>query len=73
MPTPMAKYKVPHFDAKGEADRRFADLGVPTTFLTDVSLLGQSDIFWNGAEEGTRWETGYRVSNGRQETSRHRG
>ena len=33
MPTLMAKYKVPHFDAKGEADRRFADLGVPTTCL----------------------------------------
>lgn len=33
MPTLMGSYKVPHFDAKGEADRRFTDLGVPTTFL----------------------------------------
>jgi len=33
MPTLMGKYKVPHFDAKGEADRFFRDLGVPTTFL----------------------------------------
>lgn len=33
MPTLMEKYKVPHFDAKGEADRIFRDLGVPTTFL----------------------------------------
>ena len=33
MPTLMGKYKVPHFDAKGEADHLFADLGVPTTFL----------------------------------------
>ncbi|WP_447974450.1 NmrA/HSCARG family protein [Nitrospira sp. Kam-Ns4a] len=33
MPTLMGKYKVPHFDAKGEADRLFTDLGVPTTFL----------------------------------------
>jgi uncharacterized protein YbjT (DUF2867 family) len=31
MPTLQGKYKVPHFDAKGEADRFFADL--PTTFL----------------------------------------
>ena len=31
MPTLMGKYKVPHFDAKGEADALFA--GVPTTFL----------------------------------------
>ncbi len=33
MPTLMGKYKVPHFDAKGEADQVFAQLGVPTTFL----------------------------------------
>ena len=33
MPTLMGKYKVPHFDAKGEADQIFRDLGVPTTFL----------------------------------------
>jgi uncharacterized protein YbjT (DUF2867 family) len=33
MPTLMGKYKVPHFDAKGEANHFFTDLGVPTTFL----------------------------------------
>ena len=33
MPTLGGKYKVPHFDAKGEADQVFRDLGVPTTFL----------------------------------------
>jgi uncharacterized protein YbjT (DUF2867 family) len=33
MPTLMGKYKVPHFDAKGEADQIFLDAGVPTTFL----------------------------------------
>jgi uncharacterized protein YbjT (DUF2867 family) len=33
MPTLMGKYKVPHFDAKGQANRLFADRGVPTTFL----------------------------------------
>ncbi len=33
MPTLMGKYKVPHFDAKGESDHFFRDLGVPTTFL----------------------------------------
>jgi uncharacterized protein YbjT (DUF2867 family) len=33
MPTLMGKYKVPHFDAKGEADAVFTRLGVPTTFL----------------------------------------
>ena len=33
MPTLQGKYKVPHFDAKGEADARFIEAGVPTTFL----------------------------------------
>ena len=33
MPTLMGRYKVPHFDAKGEADQFFRDAGVPTTFL----------------------------------------
>jgi uncharacterized protein YbjT (DUF2867 family) len=33
MPTLKDKYKVPHFDAKAEADHFFKDLGVPTTFL----------------------------------------
>ena len=33
MPTLMERYKVPHFDAKGESDAIFTELGVPTTFL----------------------------------------
>jgi uncharacterized protein YbjT (DUF2867 family) len=33
MPTLMGKYKVPHFDAKGEADQEFTKHNVPTTFL----------------------------------------
>jgi len=33
MPTLSEKYKVPHFDAKGEANHEFTDRGVPTTFL----------------------------------------
>jgi uncharacterized protein YbjT (DUF2867 family) len=33
MPTLMGKYKVPHFDAKGEADEIFRELKLPTTFL----------------------------------------
>ena len=33
MPTLLGKYKVPHFDVKGEMDHVFADLGVPTTYL----------------------------------------
>ena len=33
LPTLKEKYKVPHFDAKGEADRIFAQESVPTTYL----------------------------------------
>ena len=33
MPTLMAKYKVPHFDSKGQADHLFTAAGVPTTFF----------------------------------------
>jgi uncharacterized protein YbjT (DUF2867 family) len=33
LPTLQGKYKVPHFDGKGEADRFFTDNNVPTTFL----------------------------------------
>jgi uncharacterized protein YbjT (DUF2867 family) len=33
MPTLMGKYKVPHFDSKGESDKFFTELGVPVTCL----------------------------------------
>jgi uncharacterized protein YbjT (DUF2867 family) len=33
MPTLMERFKVPHFDAKGEADAFFVESGVPTTLL----------------------------------------
>jgi len=33
MPTLQGKYKVPHFDGKGEADRFFTQSGVPATLL----------------------------------------
>lgn len=33
MPTLKEKYKVPHFDGKGEANKAFVDAGVPVTLL----------------------------------------
>ena len=33
MPTLMEKYKVPHYDAKAEANRAFAQFGVPVTYM----------------------------------------
>ena len=33
VPNVEGRYKVPHFDVKGEADQLFVKYGVPTTFL----------------------------------------
>jgi uncharacterized protein YbjT (DUF2867 family) len=45
MPTLMGKYKVPHFDGKGEADAAFAGMGVPTTNLL-TSFYWENLIFF---------------------------
>jgi uncharacterized protein YbjT (DUF2867 family) len=45
MPTLNGKYKVPHFDGKGEADRFFVESGVPTTFLL-ASFYWDNFIFF---------------------------
>ena len=55
MPTLHGKYKVPHFDGKGEADAIFTELGVPTTFLL-TSFFWENFIFFGMAP--TRGEDG---------------
>ena len=50
MPTLMGKYKVPHFDAKGEADQFFRDAGVPTTFLL-TSFYWENFIFFGAGPQ----------------------
>jgi len=40
MPTLMDKYKVPHFDAKGESNKVFTELNLPVTFL-------QTAFYWD--------------------------
>lgn len=52
MPTLMGKYKVPHFDSKGEADRVFTDLGVPTTFLLTSFYWDNFIYFGMGPKQG---------------------
>jgi uncharacterized protein YbjT (DUF2867 family) len=52
MPTLMGKYKVPHFDAKGEADQTFRDLGVPTTFLLTAFYWENLIYFGAGPQRG---------------------
>jgi uncharacterized protein YbjT (DUF2867 family) len=52
MPTLMGKYKVPHFDAKGEADAIFTELGVPTTFLLTSFYWDNFIYFGMGPKKG---------------------
>ncbi len=52
MPTLMGKYKVPHFDAKGEADAIFTALGVPTTFLVTSFYWENFIYFGMGPKKG---------------------
>jgi len=52
MPTLHGKYKVPHFDGKGEADQFFRDAGVPTTFLLTVFYWDNFIYFGAGPKPG---------------------
>jgi uncharacterized protein YbjT (DUF2867 family) len=52
MPTLKGKYKVPHFDAKGEADDVFRKLGVPTTFLLTSFYWENFIFFGSGPKRG---------------------
>jgi hypothetical protein len=52
MPTLMGKYKVPHFDAKGEADHVFRELGVPTTCLRTAFYWDNLIHFGMGPKPG---------------------
>lgn len=52
MPTLQGKYKVPHFDAKGEANRLFTDLGVPTTLLNTSFYWDNLIHFGMGPKKG---------------------
>jgi len=52
MPTLLGQYKVPHFDAKGEADQLFRDAGVPTTWLRTVFYWDNLVHFGAGPKRG---------------------
>jgi hypothetical protein len=52
MPTLQGNYKVPHFDAKGEADQYFIDAGVPTTFLLASFYWENMIYFGAGPKRG---------------------
>jgi uncharacterized protein YbjT (DUF2867 family) len=53
MPTLMGKYKVPHFDSKGEANQIFTELGLPTTFLLTSFYWDNLIHFGMGPKKGS--------------------
>jgi uncharacterized protein YbjT (DUF2867 family) len=52
MPTLMGKYKVPHFDTKGEANQVFIDLGLPVTLLLTSFYWDNFIYFGMGPKKG---------------------
>jgi uncharacterized protein YbjT (DUF2867 family) len=52
IPTLMGNYKVPHFDAKGQADNIFRELAVPTTFLLTSFYWSNFVYFGMGPQNG---------------------
>ncbi len=52
MPTLMGNYKVPHFDAKGESNSYFTDLGLPVTILNTCFYWENMIYFGMGPKKG---------------------
>jgi uncharacterized protein YbjT (DUF2867 family) len=52
MPTLHGKYKVPHFDGKGESDRYFMESGVPATLLLTSAYWDNFIYFGMGPRKG---------------------
>ncbi|MCG3112296.1 MAG: NmrA/HSCARG family protein [Candidatus Manganitrophus sp. SB1] len=52
MPTLHGKYKVPHFDGKGEADQVFGQAGAPTTLLLTSFYWDNMIYFGMGPKKG---------------------
>ena len=52
MPTLHGKYKVPHFDGKGESNKFFTAAGVPTTFLLTSFYWDNFIYFGSGPQPG---------------------
>jgi uncharacterized protein YbjT (DUF2867 family) len=52
MPTLQGKYKVPHFDAKGESDKFFTEGGFPATILYTVFYWDNFIYFGLGPQRG---------------------
>jgi len=65
MPTLGGKYKVPHFDAKAEANNYFTELGVPVTFLHTSFYWDNLIHFGMGPKKGPDGKLGFTLPMGR--------
>ena len=72
MPTLQGKYKVPHFDGKGEADAFFREAGVPTTNLLTSFYWENFISFGSGPQRGADGTSGPEPSHGRSQAAVHR-
>ena len=66
MPTLMGKYKVPHIDAKGEADAAFRAAGTPTTFLITSYFWENMINFGLGPKRGTDGKLAFDADGGQK-------
>ena len=73
MPTLMGRYKVPHFDSKGDADYAFTSAGVPTTLLLTSFYWDNFIYFGMGPKKGPDGAPRAHPSDRGQEDAGHRG
>ena len=66
MPLLEGRFNVPHYDAKGEAQEYFREMGVPTTFLT-TSMFMENFLFSlsGGTNGGLSFPAPKRVAQGK--------
>ena len=64
MPTLQGKYKVPHFDGKGEGDHFFAEAGVPVTYLLASFYWDNMIYFGMGPKKGADGKFGFTLPMG---------
>ena len=69
----MGKYKVPHFDAKGESDKFFRELGVPTTCLRTSFYWDNMIHFGSGPKPGPDGKLALTMPMGDKKLPSHRG
>ena len=72
MPTIQGKYKVPHFDAKGEANHLFTRRGRAHDVPQHVLLLGEPHLLRHGPPGGRGRRPGHHLPARRRQARRHR-